>query len=142
MIINYTKLSEDAIVPTYAHDGDAGADLYTTVDYTLKAGECGLFPTALTVAVPYGYVGLIHPRSSLAWKGGITVMNAPGTIDNGYTGELKVMLVNMSQAPYDIKKGDKIAQLIIQKVEKAEFMEVESLEESERSDGGFGSTGR
>jgi dUTP pyrophosphatase len=142
MIINFTKLSEDAVVPTYAHDGDAGADLYSTVDYTLKAGECALFPTAIAMAIPFGYVGLVHPRSSLAWKGGITVLNAPGTIDYGYTGEIKVMLVNMSQIPYDIKQGDKIAQLVIQKVEKAEFMQTESLDDTERGDGGFGSTGR
>lgn len=128
--------------PTYAHPGDAGADLRSTITLTLRAGERELVPTGVSIALPNGYVGLVHPRSGLALKNGITILNAPGTIDAGYRGEIMVTLFNSSKEDFQIATGDRIAQLLIQKVEKADFIAVEVLPGSDRGEAGFGSTGK
>ena len=137
----FTRLSPAATIPTYAHPGDAGADITSAVDITLQPGERAAVPTGLAIALPEGYVALAHPRSGLAIKHGIGMVNAPGTIDAGYRGELKILLINHSQEPFTIHCGDRIAQLVIQKFETAQFSEVTELPESVRGDGGFGSTG-
>ena len=129
-------------IPTYARGGDAGADLVTRVDFTLAPGERVLVPTGVSIALPEGYVALVHPRSGLAIKNGISLVNAPGTIDAGYRGEIQVVVINHDpKASVAFKRGDRIAQLIIQKVERADFVEVEDLPGSSRGSGGFGSTG-
>lgn len=141
--IKLKKLSPDAIVPTYARDGDAGADLYSTESIELYPGEHRIVGTGIAIEVPVGFVGLIHPRSGLAAKQGITVLNTPGTIDAGYRGEIKVILINLDKyRPFKIEKGDRIAQLVLQQVAVSEFIEVEELSDSVRQDGGFGSSGK
>jgi dUTP pyrophosphatase len=143
MKIKFKKLDENAKMPHYANNGDAGADLFSTVDAKIYPESRLAVPTGLSVAIPEGYVGLIHPRSGMAVNHGITVLNAPGTIDAGYRGELKVILINHDKwAPYSISKGDKIAQLVIQKVEQVSFVEEEELDETDRGNGGFGSSGK
>ncbi|PQZ95824.1 dUTP diphosphatase [Arthrobacter sp. MYb227] len=135
-------LDPELPLPSYAHQGDAGADLCAREDITLEPGERALVPTGVAIALPLGYVGLIHPRSGLATKHGLTVVNAPGTVDAGYRGELKVTLLNTdARTPIVLKRGDRIAQLVIQKVERATFIQVEELDETVRGTGGFGSTG-
>ena len=129
-------------LPSYAKAGDAGADLATRIDFTINPGERMLVPTGISIALPNGYVALVHPRSGLAIKHGISMVNTPGTIDAGYRGELQVILINHDLTqPVSFKKGDRIAQLVIQKVERADFVEVSDLPGSDRSSGGFGSTG-
>ncbi|WP_345941400.1 dUTP diphosphatase [Nesterenkonia sp. E16_10] len=129
--------------PRYAHPGDAGADLLTAEDFTLEPGERRLVPTGIALALPQGWVGLVHPRSGLAVRHGITVVNAPGTVDAGYRGEIKVCLLNTDRSEtVHFARGDRIAQLLLQKVEQAEFTLVDDLETSDRGAGGFGSTGR
>lgn len=140
MQIKFKKLNEDAVIPTYAKAWDAGADLYATEAISLPSSSTTLVPTGLAIEIPAGYVGLVHPRSGLATKG-ITVMNSPGTIDAGYRGEIKVILVNHTDSEYQVLKGDKIAQLVIQEVIEARFVEVTELSSSDRATGGFGSTG-
>jgi dUTP pyrophosphatase len=128
-------------VPKYATRGDAGADL-TASGYTMvPAGSRALVKTGIKIAIPEGYVGLVHPRSGLALKHGITVLNAPGTIDSGYRGEVGVILYNSGAENFEIRAGDRIAQLVIQKVETAEFEIVDALIDTDRGEGGFGSTG-
>lgn len=135
-------LDPELPLPSYAHQGDAGADLCAREDVTLEPGERRLVPTGVAIALPLGYVGLIHPRSGLATKHGLTVVNAPGTVDAGYRGELKVTLLNTdTRTPIVLKRGDRIAQLVIQKVERATFIQVAELDETVRGTGGFGSTG-
>lgn len=135
-------LDPELPVPSYAHEGDAGADLCAREDVTLAPGQRVLVPTGVSLALPLGYVGLVHPRSGLATKHGLTVVNAPGTIDAGYRGEVKVTLLNTdTTTPIVLKRGDRIAQLVIQKVERAHFIEVSDLDDSARGAGGFGSTG-
>jgi dUTP pyrophosphatase len=137
-----TKLDNDAVIPTYAKPGDAGADLYSISDLVLAPGERALVKTGIAIALPNGYVGLVHPRSGLGLKNGISVVNTPGTIDAGYRGEIGVVLINHDlHESFQVKKGDRIAQLVIQKVENAQFKMVDQLPESERSMGGYGSTG-
>jgi dUTP pyrophosphatase len=138
-----SKLNRDALIPTYAKQGDAGADLYSIEETILAPGQRALVKTGIAIALPEGYVGLVHPRSGLALKNGISVVNTPGTIDSGYRGEIGVVLINhdLSES-FTIKKGDRIAQLVIQKVEKAKFNIVEQLPDSQRSQGGYGSTGK
>lgn len=128
--------------PSYAKAGDAGADLRSTKKVTILPMGRELVPTGVSIALPAGFVGLVHPRSGLALKHGITVLNSPGTIDAGYRGEIMVTLFNSSAEPFEIEAGDRIAQLLIQKVERAEFIAVESLPDSDRGQAGFGSTGR
>ncbi len=136
------RLDPDIPLPTYAKGGDAGADLCTRIDVTIKPGERVLVPTGISIALPNGYVALVHPRSGLAIKFGISIVNTPGTVDAGYRGELQVILINHDLTEsISFKKGDRIAQLVIQQVERAEFIEVADLPGSERSTGGFGSTG-
>ncbi len=136
------RLDPDIPLPSYAKAGDAGADLCTRIDLTLKPGERVLVPTGISIALPNGFVALVHPRSGLAIKHGISIVNTPGTVDAGYRGELQVILINHDlKESISFKKGDRIAQLVIQEVERAEFIEVQDLPGSERSTGGFGSTG-
>jgi dUTP pyrophosphatase len=140
--IRIRRLTPDVPLPSYAHPGDAGADLTTTVDVHLEPGERALVPTGISIALPEGYVGLVHPRSGLAARCGLSIVNSPGTVDAGYRGEVKVMLVNLDpRQPVVLRRGDRIAQLVVQRVERAEFVEVAELPESVRAEGGFGSTG-
>ncbi|RAX51036.1 dUTP diphosphatase [Arthrobacter sp. AQ5-05] len=135
-------LDPELPVPSYAHEGDAGADLCAREDVTLEPGQRALVPTGVSLALPLGFVGLIHPRSGLATKHGLTVVNAPGTVDAGYRGELKVTLLNTdATTPIVLKRGDRIAQLVIQRVERARFIQVQELDDTARGAGGFGSTG-
>jgi len=134
-------LTPEARLPTYATDGDAGLDLRASESFWIESGVRRIVSTGIAVAIPEGHVGLIHPRSGLAAKSGITVLNAPGTIDSGYRGELKVILLNTSAAPFRIDVGDRIAQLIIQEYVHADLVEVSELPETARGDRGFGSTG-
>jgi dUTP pyrophosphatase len=137
------RLDASVPLPAYAKAGDAGADLATRIDFTLQPGERMLVPTGISIALPNGYVALVHPRSGLAIKHGVSMVNTPGTVDAGYRGELQVILINHDLTqPVSFKKGDRIAQLVIQKVERAQFVEVENLPGSERSADGFGSTGK
>lgn len=137
------RLDASVPLPSYAKAGDAGADLATRIDFTIQPGERMLVPTGISIALPNGYVALVHPRSGLAIKHGISMVNTPGTVDAGYRGELQVILINHDLTqPVSFKKGDRIAQLVIQKVEHAQFIEVENLPGSERSADGFGSTGK
>jgi dUTP pyrophosphatase len=136
-----TVASADAI-PGYAHPGDAGADLRAAEAIVIPAGERRTVRTGVSVALPAGYVGLVHPRSGLAAKHGITVLNAPGTVDAGYRGEILVTLLNTDkESEFSIEPGDRIAQLLIQQVETAHFILVERLPDTLRGDNGFGSTG-
>ena len=136
------RLDPDLPLPSYAHPGDAGADLVSTVDLTLAPGERALVPTGIAMALPEGYVALVHPRSGLAARHGLSIVNTPGTIDAGYRGEIKVLLVNHDRTePIELRRGDRIAQLVVQRFERAAFAEVEALPESVRGAGGYGSTG-
>lgn len=135
------KIHADAILPTYAHTGDAGADLYSYSDLNILPGEYALADTGVAVAIPDGYVGLVHPRSGLAARLGVTVLNAPGTVDSGYRGEIIVNLINHGSVPVRIRKGDRIAQIVFQAYEEAEFELVVGFETTDRGDGGLGSTG-
>jgi dUTP pyrophosphatase len=137
------RLDPDVPLPQYAKGGDAGADIVSAVDITLAPGERALVPTGISIALPDGYVALVHPRSGLAIKHGVTIVNAPGTVDAGYRGELKLILINHDQKEsVSFKRGDRVAQLVIQQVERAEFIEVQELPGSGRGTDGFGSTGR
>lgn len=129
-------------IPVYAHPGDAGADLHSAVALTLGPGERALVPTGVSIALPDGFAAFVVPRSGLAAKHGITIVNSPGTVDAGYRGEIKVCLLNTDRSePFEIAEGDRIAQLIIMPVTRAQFVEVERLPGSDRGEGGFGSTG-
>lgn len=140
--IKCIQLHLDLPLPNYAHLSDAGADIVSAEACVIAPGERRAIATGLSLSIPVGYVGLIHPRSGLALKHGISMVNTPGTIDAGYRGEIKVILINHDRdTSFEVKRGDRIAQLVIQKVERAKFVKVESLEESERGIGGFGSTG-
>ena len=128
--------------PSYAHPGDAGCDLFTAADVDLGPGERALVPTGLAIALPAGYAAFVHPRSGLAARHGVTIVNAPGTVDAGYRGEIKVTLLNTDRsAPVSFRRGDRIAQLVIQRVEAVRFHEADTLPGSARGAGGFGSTG-
>jgi dUTP pyrophosphatase len=136
------RLDEDLPLPSYAHPGDAGADLCAAVDVELAPGDRALVPTGIAVALPTGFVGLVHPRSGLAHRAGVTVLNAPGTVDSGYRGEIMVNLINHDPlTTAKIARGDRIAQLVVQRVERAEFVAVEELSDSWRGAAGHGSTG-
>jgi dUTP pyrophosphatase len=138
-----TRTDPSIPLPTYAKPGDAGADLTTKIDFTLEPGERMLVPTGISIALPPGYVALVHPRSGLAIKHGISLVNSPGTIDASYRGEISCILINLdSKDSVSFKKGDRIAQLLIQQVEHADFIEVSSLPGTDRGSGGFGSSGR
>lgn len=136
------KLLNGGVAPTYARAGDAGADLRSAEDLVYIApGERKLIKTGVSIALPDGYVALVHPRSGLALKNGITVLNTPGTIDSGYRGEIGVILYNAGDDVFAVDRGDRIAQVVIQRFETAEFEVVDALTDTERGDGGFGSTG-
>ena len=143
--VKIKKLYEDSKVPQYATGGSSGVDLCAYLDsypqYTLNPGESWLFPTGICMEIPTGYEGQIRPRSGLAAKYGITVLNTPGTVDNDFRGQIHVCLLNTSNMPYTVHHGDRIAQMVFAKVEKAEFEEVGELQSTDRGDGGFGSTG-
>lgn len=142
MQIDITLVDEGMSPPNYAHASDAGADLCSAIDFTLEPFERRVVPTGIAIALPAGHAGFVHPRSGLSSKHGVTVVNAPGTIDSGYRGEVKVPLINLDpKVPMRISRGDRIAQLIIQEVRQADFRVVDSLDDSDRGAGGFGSTG-
>ena len=135
------RLDDGLPLPSYAHAGDAGADLHSALDVTIGPGERVLVQTGVAIALPAGFAGFVHPRSGLALRSGVTVANAPGTVDAGYRGELKVILVNLDPVqPAVIKRGDRIAQLIIQRIEHPRFIVVEQLPGSDRGERGFGSS--
>lgn len=137
-----TRLDPEVPLPGYAHPGDAGADLVTTSDVSIAPGERAMVGTGIAIALPAGYAAFIHPRSGLAHRLGVSIVNTPGTVDAGYRGEIKVVLVNHDlREPAVFARGDRIAQLVIQRVEQARFHEVERLPGSARGDGGYGSTG-
>ena len=130
-------------LPSYAHPGDAGLDLVTSIDAIVPPGERVLLPTGIAIALPAGYAAFVHPRSGLAVKYGVSLVNAPGTVDAGYRGEIAVSLINLDpREPVVLSRGDRIAQLVIQRVEYAVLHEVESLPGTDRGSGGFGSSGR
>lgn len=136
------QLDPDLPLPAYAHPGDAGADLVSTVDVTLAPGERALVPTGIAIALPDGYVALIHPRSGLAARHGLSIVNTPGTVDAGYRGEIKVLLINHDPVEEIVlRRGDRIAQLVVQRYERAAFVAVDTLPDSVRGGGGYGSTG-
>ncbi len=140
--VQVRRLDPGIALPAYAHPGDAGADLSTTVDVRLEPGERALVPTGIGIALPEGYVALVHPRSGLAARCGVSIVNAPGTVDAGYRGEIKVMLINLdAREPVVLRRGDRIAQMVVQQVERARFVEVDELPDSVRGAGGHGSTG-
>jgi dUTP pyrophosphatase len=132
---------DEQMLPHYAQPGDAGADLRSAESVTIAAGKRALVRTGVSIALQDGFVGLVHPRSGLATKHGITVLNAPGTVDAGYRGEIMVTLLNTSDESFEISIGDRVAQLLIQEVYRAKFIQVSELPGSDRGLGGFGSTG-
>lgn len=142
--IPLVRLDPDLPLPAYARSGDAGADLVAREDVVLPAGGGrAVVPTGVAVAIPEGYAGFVLPRSGLAVRHGVTVLNAPGLVDCGYRGELRVALVNTARVgDYVVRRGDRIAQLVVQRIEEAAFLEVAELPPSERGEGGFGHTGR
>ncbi|MCX8561548.1 dUTP diphosphatase [Mycolicibacterium mucogenicum] len=141
------RLDRDLPMPARAHDGDAGVDLFSAIDLELAPGQRELVPTGIAVAIPHGMVGLVHPRSGLAIRVGLSIVNAPGTVDAGYRGEIKVALINLDPSePITVKRGDRIAQLLVQRVELPELVEVTSFDEAGLADtsrgaGGHGSSG-
>ncbi|WGX94556.1 dUTP diphosphatase [Nocardioides sp. L-11A] len=142
LVISVQQLDPDLPLPAYAHPGDAGADLVTGVDVDLAPGERALVPTGVAIALPEGYVALVHPRSGLAARHGLSIVNTPGTVDAGYRGEIKVLLINHDPVEaITLRRGDRIAQLVVQRVERARFEPVVALPDSVRGSGGYGSTG-
>jgi dUTP pyrophosphatase len=137
------RIDPDLSLPSYARDGDAGLDLSSAEDVVLKPGERAVVPIGFAIAIPEGFAGFVHARSGRALREGLALPNAPGVIDAGYRGELKVLLVNLDPAePIYISRGEKIAQLVVKRIERAELEEVTELRPTTRGDGGFGSTGR
>ena len=137
------RLDRELPLPSYAHPGDAGLDLRARHDVTLRPGQRAVVPTGVAVALPAGCVGLVHPRSGLAARHGIALVNAPGTVDAGYRGEVKVVLVNLDpDEAVTLRRGERIAQLVVQRVETVAVVEVDALDETPRGAGGFGSSGR
>jgi dUTP pyrophosphatase len=140
--VHVRRVRPEGVLPAYATEGDAGADLSSAVEVTLTPGERVLVPTGIAIALPPGTVGLVHPRSGLAARHGISIVNAPGTIDSGYRGEILVNLVNLDpRESFTVRAGDRIAQLVVQEYLHAQFAEADSLPESERGDTGHGATG-
>lgn len=135
------RLDPDLPMPAYAHPGDAGLDLHARIDVELAPGERALVPTGVAIALPVGYAAFLHPRSGLAARAGITIVNAPGTVDAGYRGEISVALLNTDSTAHTLARGDRIAQMVIQQVAVADLIEVSRLPGSDRGAGGFGSTG-
>jgi dUTP pyrophosphatase len=136
------RLDTGLPLPRYAHEGDAGLDLYAAADVVIEPGHRALVPTGIAIAIPDGFAGFVQPRSGLALRHGLSLVNTPGLIDSHYRGEIKIIAVNLDPAtPVSIARGDKIAQLVIQAVVRARLAEVEELDETLRGEGGFGSTG-
>lgn len=142
MDVKIVKVDKELPTPAYAHAGDAGMDLYSADEYTLAPGESKILSTGLKFAVPDGYELQVRPRSGLAAKHGITVLNTPGTVDHQYRGIVGVILINHSKEPYEIKRGERIAQAVFNKFESVSLIEADSLDETARGEGGFGSTGK
>lgn len=143
MRLRFSRLAPEARAPTRAHDGDAGYDLYAAEALTLEPGARGSVGTGIAVAIPEGCAGLVLPRSGLAARHGISLVNAPGLIDSGYRGEVRVLLLNTDSAQrFEVAAGDRVAQLLLVRFESAEPQEVETLDETARGAGGFGSSGR
>ncbi|MFX1561539.1 MAG: dUTP diphosphatase [Promethearchaeota archaeon] len=140
--VHVKRLSPDAKMPKTAKEGDVAFDLFSIINYELRPGERFAVPTGIAVEIPPGYEGQVRPRSGLALKEGITVLNTPGTIDSGYRGEVKTIMINHNNEPFKITKGMRISQLAIRPVPIVEFIEVDELSDTERGEGGFGSTGR
>ncbi len=139
--VRVKRLTPDAKIPKAAKTGDVAFDLYSVIDHEIKQGERYAVPTGIAVEIPPGYEGQVRPRSGLALKEGITVLNTPGTIDSGYRGEVKTIMINHSDASFQITKGMRISQLAIRPVPEVTFIEVDELSDTDRGDGGFGSTG-
>jgi len=139
--VRVKRLTPEAKIPKAAKAGDVAFDLYSVIDYEIKPGERYAVPTGIAVEIPVGYEGQVRPRSGLALKEGITVLNTPGTIDSGYRGEVKTIMINQGDAPFQITKGMRISQLAIRPVPDVEFIEVDELSDTDRGEGGFGSTG-
>jgi len=142
MTVKFRRISPDAALPAYAHPGDAGMDVRSVEDIELPPGGRALVHTGLVMMLPEGYEAQVRPRSGLALKAGVTVLNTPGTIDEGYRGEVGVILANFGDAPFAVKKGDRIAQIVIAPVTRANVEETFETDETDRGTGGFGSTGR
>lgn len=142
LVVPLLRVDRELPVPAYAHPGDAGADLCAATAVRLAPGERALVPTGVAIALPEGYAAFVHPRSGLAARHGVSIVNAPGTVDAGYRGEIKVLLVNLDRTePVALERGDRIAQLVVQRVERVRFVDVPELDESARGAGGYGSTG-
>ena len=141
MKVRVKKLSPEARVPKVEHEGDAGFDLYSNETQTLKPMERKLIGTGISIAIPKGFEAQVRPKSGLAINHGITLLNTPGTIDSGYRGEVKAIMINLSPEEYKIEKGKKICQVVFNKIEEPELEEVEELDSTKRGKGGFGSTG-
>ena len=141
MKLKIQKVVEDVKVPCYAHEGDAGMDLYSAEECVLKPGERKLINTGIKIALPIGYEAQVRPKSGLALKHGISIVNTPGTIDAGYRGLVGVIAINHGSEEFKIEKNQKIAQMVINKIESANVVEVDSLDDTSRGEGGFGSTG-
>ncbi len=142
VILRIKRVDNELPLPSYAHPGDAGLDLYSAEDVVLKPFERALVGTGIKVEIPRGYAGFVQPKSGRAVKEGLSIVNTPGLIDSGYRGEVKVILINLDpEREIKIKRGEKIAQLVIQRVEEVAVEEVDELEETRRGEGGFGSTG-
>ncbi|MDJ0391726.1 dUTP diphosphatase [Rhodococcus sp. G-MC3] len=140
--VRVTRLDPDLPLPTRAHEGDAGVDLHITADASIAPGERIVVGTGIAVALPMGTVGLVHPRSGLAARSGLSIVNSPGTIDAGYRGEIKVCLINLDpRETIELVRGDRIAQLLVQRVELVTFVEVNALDDTSRGSGGYGSSG-
>jgi dUTP pyrophosphatase len=142
MDLQVKLLHPDARLPRRAHPGDAGADLFSVDDVVIPAGERRVVGTGIAVAIPQGFAGFVQPRSGLAFKNGIMVVNSPGLIDSGYRGEIRISLYNSGHEPFEIKLGERVAQFVVQRVEEPEFVAAPELPETVRGDGGFGSSGR
>ena len=141
MLLKVEKIHKDAIIPCYAHEGDAGLDLYSIEEVVINPGETALIKTGIRIELPSQTEAQVRPRSGLALKFGITVLNTPGTIDEGYRGEIGVILINHGKNSFTVEKGMKIAQMVVKPVWKVDVMEIEELSSTERGNGGFGSTG-
>ena len=142
MELKILRDDKDLPLPSYAHEHDAGMDVYSAVTHTLNPGEIKAIPTGIRLAIPPGYEVQVRPRSGLALKYGIGLVNSPGTIDSQYRGPVNIIAINHGKEPYEIRRGDRIAQLVLKKVEFADLVEVQQLDDTVRSTGGYGSTGR
>ena len=141
MMVKFRTIDPAAILPSYAHPGDAGMDIRSVEDLTIAPGDRALVHTGLVMVLPPGYEAQVRPRSGLALKNGITVLNSPGTIDEGYRGEVGVILANFGKEPFKVEKGSKIAQVVVAPCTRAEIVATDDIDDTERGTGGFGSTG-